>query len=86
MTTSTPFDNFIGFLVVFIRSLTIWSLLKFLTLSFLFLYLAFSFIIIRQGGLMSKTISFNFNSVIKFISWLHFLFALGVFFLALIIL
>lgn len=82
----TPFENFIQILTTIIVNFKVWWLMKLFFIVGLGLYLAFAFIIIRQVGLMSKTLNGEFAQSIKIISWFHFLLAVGVFFLALIVL
>jgi len=82
----TPFDAFIQFLAGFIPQFSIWWVVKGLFVLGLALYLAFAAIVIRQVGLMSKTLAGEFNVPLKLISWVHFLVAVAVFLLVLVIL
>jgi hypothetical protein len=82
----TPAENFIDFLVKTIPNLSIWLLVKILFIFGLFLYLAFAVIVIRQVGLMGKTLDGEFNLPLKFIAWTHLIISLGVFLLAIFIL
>jgi len=82
----TPADNFIQFLVKTIPSLSIWLIIKTLFVMGLFLYLAFAVIIIRQVGLMGKTLDGEFNLSLKFIAWIHLIISFGVFLLAIFVL
>ena len=63
-----------------------WILLKALALVILGVYLVFAFVIIRQVRLMTETLRLGFEKPAKFLSYVHLVFALFVFFAALIIL
>jgi len=67
-------------------SLNIWTILKWPFLLLFLLYLAFAFIVVRQVGLMSRTLNGVLDTQLKLIAWLHLLVSLFVFVLALIIL
>ena len=82
----TPADNFIQFLVKIIPTLSLWLLVKILFIIGLALYLAFAVIVIRQVGLMAKTLDGEFNLPLKFVAWAHLIVSLGVFLLAIFIL
>jgi len=82
----TPAENFIEFLAKTIPNLSIWLFVKILFITGLFLYLAFAVIIIRQVGLMGKTLDGEFNLPLKFIAWVHLLVSFGIFLLVLFIL
>lgn len=82
----TPFDAFIQFLTGFIPYFSIWWLVKGLFALGLALYIAFAVIVVRQVGLMSKTLNGEFAAPLKLISYVHLLVALAVFLLALVIL
>jgi len=82
----TPAEKFIQFLARTIPNLSIWLLIKVFFVVGLFLYLAFAVIVIRQVGLMGKTLDGEFNLSLKFVAWVHLIFSLGVFLLALFIL
>jgi len=82
----TPAENFIEFLVKTIPNLSIWFFIKILFVVGLFLYLAFAVIVVRQVGLMGRTLDGEFNLPLKFIAWVHLIISLGVFLLAIFIL
>lgn len=82
----TPFEKFIQILAEAIPNFSIWWLVKGLFVVGLGLYIAFAVIVIRQVGLMSKTLNGEFAKPLKFISWVHLLAALVVFLLALVVL
>ena len=67
-------------------NLNIWTVLKWPFLLLFLLYLAFAFIVVRQVGLMSRTLNGVFDTQLKLIAWLHLFISLAVFVLALIIL
>ena len=64
----------------------IWIIAKIMIMFALLLYLVFSYVIIRQTKIMTETLELGFEKVIKLISFIHFVLAIGTFFLALIIL
>ncbi|HUC94587.1 MAG TPA: DUF5657 family protein [Candidatus Saccharimonadales bacterium] len=63
-----------------------WILLKALTLVLLATYLVFAFVVTRQVKLMTRTLHLGFESPAKILSYFHLVFAIFVFFAALIIL
>lgn len=79
----TPFEKFIQIIAQTIPNFSIWWLIKGLFILGLGLYIAFAVIVVRQVGLMSKTLNGEFASPLKFISLVHLLAAIGVFLLAL---
>lgn len=82
----TPFERLTQYLVALLPVMTIWWLVKILFLLALLIYVAFAVIIIRQIGLMSKTLHTEFAIPIKLIAWIHLAAAILTFFLALLIL
>ena len=82
----TPADQFIKFLSGFIFDFNIWWLVKTLFVIGFGIYIAFSVIVVRQVGLMAKTVQTNFNLLIKLIAWIHLGAAVLAFLLALLIL
>lgn len=69
-----------------ILSLSIWPIIKVFTLILLVIYIIFAFVIVRQVQLMTKTLEVGFETQLKFLSFLHFLFAIGVLIFAILIL
>jgi hypothetical protein len=69
-----------------ILGISVWLVAKICVLLGLVIYLIFALVIIRQTGLMTDTVDVGFEAPIKFIAWAHFLFAIGIFILALMIL
>ncbi|MGB9911511.1 MAG: DUF5657 family protein [Microgenomates group bacterium] len=67
----TPFDNFLNFLINFFPQLNFWGVIKIFVIIAFFLYLGFALIIVRQVGLMSKTLDGGFKTQIKILSWIH---------------
>jgi len=63
-----------------------WLIAKIFVLVALAIYLIFAVVIIRQINLMVDTTDIGFSLPIKLVGWAHFLFAVGIFILALIIL
>jgi hypothetical protein len=80
----TPFEQFIQSLAS--ASFDPWILVKFLFLVALLIYIAFAVVVVRQVGLMSRTLDGAFNLPLKLIAWLHLGVAIGVWVLALVIL
>ena len=82
----TPADQFIKFLGDFIFNFNIWRLVKALFVIGFGIYIAFSVIVVRQVGLMAKTVQTNFNLPLKLMAWVHLGAAILVFLLALLML
>lgn len=82
----TPFDAFIESLSHLIPVFSVWWLVKFLFVIGLALYVAFAVIIVRQVGLMAKTLDGEFGIPLKLISLIHLGVAVVAFLLALVIL
>lgn len=66
--------------------ISVWLLVKIFILLFLAIYIVFSMVVIRQIKLMLQTLDMGLNLPIRFIGWGHFLFAVGIFVIALLIL
>jgi hypothetical protein len=64
----------------------LWIMVKVLVLFGLLIYLCFAGIVIRQVNLMTRTLSTEFETPLKFVAAGHFLLAIGVFLLSLMIL
>lgn len=69
-----------------IIGVSIWGIVKIGVLILLIIYLVFAFVIVRQVQLMTDTLEVGFESQLKFLSFMHFIFAIGVFIFAFIIL
>ncbi len=69
-----------------LSSLTVWSIIRILVLIFLGLYIIFAVVIIRQVQLMTLTLEIGFEKELKFLAFLHFLFAIAVLVFSIIIL
>ncbi len=69
-----------------ITGITIWSVLKILIIILLVIYIVFSYVIIRQVQLMTDTLVIGFEKQLKFLAFIHFLFAVGVLVFSIIIL
>ena len=82
----TPADRFIELIVNLLPRLSIFWVVKALFIAGLGLYVAFAIIVLRQVGLMSKTLENNFNPFLKLIAWVHLLGAIFSFLLAWVIL
>lgn len=72
--------------VIPILGISVWFAVKMFVLLFLAIYIVFALVVIRQIALMSGTLDMGLNLPIRFIGWGHFLFAVGVFVIALTIL
>ena len=82
----TPFDRFLQILATMAPELTIWLLIKLLFLVGLGIYIFFAVIIIRQADLMNRTLKGTLDVSVRLLAWIHFLAALFIFVLALVIL
>ncbi len=80
--SNSPFEDLIAFLF----SIDIWSVAKLFVLLGLLLYLGFAIVVIRQANLMIRALGGILNLPIRTIAWAHFILAIAVFLLALIIL
>ena len=69
-----------------IIGISVWGIVKIGILILLALYIIFAFVIVRQVQLMTDTLEVGFESQLKFLSFVHFLFAIGVLIFAFIIL
>lgn len=69
-----------------IFALSIWPIIKIFVLIFLAIYIVFAFVVMRQVQLMTATLAMGFEGQLKFLAFLHLLFALAVFVFAIIIL
>jgi len=69
-----------------IFGISIWLVVKVFVLLALLMYIVFSLVVIRQIKLMLETVDMGLNLLIRFIGWAHFLFAVGIFVIALLIL
>lgn len=63
-----------------------WGIAKGFILVAFFLYIIFSFVIVRQVQLMTLTLEVGFETQLKILSYLHLAFAILVFLAALIVL
>ncbi len=72
--------------VIPLLGISVWLAIKIFVLLFLGMYIIFALVVIRQIALMSGTLDMGLNLPIRFIGWGHFLFAVGIFVIALIIL
>lgn len=66
--------------------ISIWGVAKVFILIAFFLYIIFSFVVVRQVQLMTGTLEVGFETQLKIISYLHLAFAILVFLAALIVL
>jgi len=82
----TPFDRFLQMLATLAPELTIWLLVKLLFLVGLGIYIFFAAIIIRQVGLMNRTLKGTLDVGVRLLAWMHFLAVIFIFILALVIL
>lgn len=78
----TPIDQLINFLF----TVNVWSVAKLFVLLGLLLYLGFALVVIRQVNLMIHALDGILNLPIRTIAWIHFLLAIAVFLLAIILL
>lgn len=64
----------------------IWVLLKLFFLFGIGLYIVFAGVVIKQVNLMTETVHLPLEPTLKTIAWIHLIFSLAVFLLALLIL
>ncbi len=57
----------------------LWIFIKFGLLAFLFLYIIFAGIVIKQVSVMTQTVKMGFETFVKVVALLHFIFAVFVF-------
>lgn len=69
-----------------VLGVSVWLATKVFILLFLAIYIVFALVVIRQIKLMMHTLDIGFNLPIRFLGWAHFLFAVGIFLIALTIL
>ncbi|RJR26038.1 hypothetical protein C4578_00150 [Candidatus Microgenomates bacterium] len=62
-----------------IFNIDIWQVGKFFVLIGLFIYLIFSFVVVRQVKLMTQVVSGILTNSLRAISWIFFLFSLFIF-------
>jgi hypothetical protein len=67
-------------------NITIWSVVKIFVIIALAIYAIFAAVVLKQIKMMTDTIEVGFETPVKFIGLVHFLFAVGVLVFALIIL
>ena len=67
-----------------IFGISIWLVAKAFVLLALAMYIVFSLVVIRQIRLMLETVDMGLNLPIRLIGWGYFLFAVGIFVIALI--
>jgi hypothetical protein len=78
----TPIEEFLAILI----NINFWNIAKILVLLALSLYFLFALMIVREVNLMNRTLIGVFNLPVRIIAWLHLIFSLVVFSLALVIL
>lgn len=65
---------------------SVWLIAKISTLLFLGIYVVFALVVIKQITLMLNTVDMGFSFPIRLLGYMHLLFSIGVFILALLIL
>lgn len=71
---------------VFTLQFSVFSFAKIAVLFALSIYIVFAIVIVRQVNIMTKTLEVGFEFALKVIAVMHFLFSIGTFALALLIL
>ncbi len=66
--------------------LSVWTIVKFLVLIFLVIYIIFAFVVVKQVKSMTVTLEVGFEKQLKLMSFLHLLFAIAVLISSIIIL
>lgn len=69
-----------------IVDISIWQIIKWFVVFAEVLYLVFAFVIVKQVKVMLDTLDIGFSFPVRLISYSHFLFALGIIILSVIIL
>lgn len=72
--------------VIPILNISIWLIAKIIALVLLGMYLIFALVVVRQVQLMTDTIEVGFEAPIRLFSYLHLIFAILIFVIAIIIL
>lgn len=67
-------------------AISVWLIVKIFLCFAILLYIVFAFVIVRQVSIMLSTLELGFETPIRILSWIHFLFAITVLILALVIL
>lgn len=65
---------------------TVWQIAKIFTVFGLVLYLVFALVVVRQIQLMTKTLEIGYEGFIKFLGFIHLLFAIATLLFAIIVL
>lgn len=68
------------------ESTSIWFLVKIFYLVAFSLYVIFAAVTVKQTYLMTQTLEIGLESLVRTLSWAHFIFSLAVFIIALILL
>lgn len=69
-----------------ITAFSIWPIIKIFIIIFLSLYIIFALVVMRQVQLMTKTLEVGFENQLKFLTFTHFIAAVGVLVFAIAIL
>lgn len=69
-----------------VLGISVWAIAKGFILVAFFLYIIFSFVVVRQVQLMTETLEVGFETQLKVLAYLHLAFAILVFLAALIVL
>jgi hypothetical protein len=73
-------------MVLSIMDISTWEIVKWFVVFGEVIYIIFAFVIVRQVKVMLETLDIGFAYPVRLISYLHFLFALGIIILSVIIL
>jgi hypothetical protein len=68
------------------RNISLPGIVKVFFVIGLLMYCVFTVVIIRQAGVMSETIEAKYNNTVRFLAWLHFLMAVGILVVAILVL
>jgi len=80
----TPFEKILQSLAEVDLAVGLMLILKWVYVAALGIYLAFALIVVRQVGLMGKTLDgAGLNTVVQVVAWIHFLASVAVLLLAL---
>jgi len=64
----------------------LWEVVKYAFLILLLIYLGFSLVVLRQAQMMIKTLAVGFDKPILVVAYLHLIFSIGIFLVALVVL
>ncbi len=73
-------------LIAITTGISVWFVLKIVTILLLSMYLIFALVVVRQVKMMTSTLQLGFEGTVKSLSYIHLIFAILVLMAAIIIL